>query len=135
MMLALTPKRQKKLSKPNKKSLTLSRLDSTNCRTKFWSLRNRLALVIVTRLLSHTRSQQAAPSEDFIKKSPYYDLMQYHLSKLTFDVERREKRITDLTTELEVLRKERQDLEAIFMVRIERIIVLAFRILMAHADF
>lgn len=50
--------------------------------------------------------------------------MQFHVSKLRFDVERREKRISDLTAELEALRKERQDLEAIFTVRTEWITVL-----------
>ena len=61
--------------------------------------------------------------------------MKFHLSKLKFDVERREKRVTDLTAELEVVRKERQDLEAIFTVRTERDIVLVSRILMVHLDF
>lgn len=58
--------------------------------------------------------QQAAPSEEFIKKSPHYDLLLHHVSKLQFDLERRNKKITELTAELEVLRKERQDLETAF---------------------
>lgn len=43
--------------------------------------------------------------------------MHFYASKLKYDVERREKRITDLTAELEVLRKGKQNLEAIFTVR------------------
>lgn len=50
--------------------------------------------------------------------------MLFHLSKLKFDVERREKKIADLTAELEMLRKDRQDLEAIFTVRTGLIVVL-----------
>lgn len=61
--------------------------------------------------------------------------MQFHASKLKFDVERREKRITDLTTELEVLRKARQGLEVTFTVRIEWIIALVSNILTAYTDF
>lgn len=40
-----------------------------------------------------------------------------------------------MTAELEVLRKERQDLEVVFTVRTEMIIALSFGILMACPDF
>lgn len=59
--------------------------------------------------------QQAAPSEEFVKNSPHYQLMQRHLSRQKFDSDRSEKRATEVTAELEVLRKERQDLENIFI--------------------
>lgn len=55
--------------------------------------------------------------------------MLHHASKLQFDLERREKRITDVTAELEVLRKERQDLEVTITVCTKRVIILVSEIL------
>ena len=55
--------------------------------------------------------------------------MLHHTSKLQFDLERREKRITDVTAELEVLRKERQDLEVTITVCTKRVIILVSEIL------
>ncbi|KAF9653827.1 BRE1-domain-containing protein [Thelephora ganbajun] len=60
------------------------------------------------------QDKQTAPSDAFISKSPHYVLLLSHASKLDFDVKRGEKKISELTAELEVLRKERQDLEVIF---------------------
>ena len=82
-----------------------------------------------------TPLQQTALSEDFISKSPYYVLLLSHASKLEFDVKRGEKKLSEMTTELEVLRKERQELEVVFTVRAAMIIVLAFGILMECTDF
>lgn len=62
-------------------------------------------------------------------------LMLSHASKLESDVKRGEKKLSDMTAELEVLRKERQDLEVIFTVRTEMIIMLVHGILTTHADF
>lgn len=82
--------------------------------------------MVITGVLAHLSPQQAAPSEEFIKKSPYYDLLLHHVSKLQFDLERRNKKIAELTAELEALRKERQDLETAFTVRIGRSIAHLF---------
>jgi hypothetical protein len=62
-------------------------------------------------------------------------LMLSHASKLESDVKRGEKKLQDMTAELEVLRKERQDLEVIFTVRTEMIIILVHGILTTYADF
>lgn len=85
--------------------------------------------MVIAGVLSHLGLQQAAPSEEFIKKSPYYDLLLHHVSKLQFDLERRNKKITELTAELEVLRKERQDLETAFTVSTDRSTAHSFEIL------
>ena len=45
------------------------------------------------------------------------------------------KKLSEMAAELEVLRKERQDLEVIFTVRTETIIVLASRTLTMYSDF
>lgn len=50
-------------------------------------------------------------------------------------MKRGEKKLSEMTAELEVLRKERQDLEVIFTVRTEMIISLVFGILTTCADF
>ena len=135
MMSLLILKRQKKLSRPNKRNLTIFKLDTISCRTKLWSLRNRLVIVAIPGTLYSSPPQQTAPSEDFISKSPYYVLLLSHASKLEFDVKRGGKKLSDMTTELEVLRKERQELEVVFTVRAKTIIVLAFGILMECTDF
>lgn len=44
-------------------------------------------------------------------------LLLSHASKLEYDVKCGEKKLSDMTAELEVLRKERRDLEAVFTVR------------------
>jgi len=62
-------------------------------------------------------------------------LLLSHASKLEFDVKRGEKKLSEMTAELEVLRKERQDLEVIFTVRTGVFIAFAFGILTACADF
>jgi len=64
-----------------------------------------------------TTPQQTAPSEDFVSRSPFYVLLLSHASKLEFDVKRGEKKLSEMTAELEVLRKERHDLEVVFTVR------------------
>lgn len=61
--------------------------------------------------------------------------MLHHASKLQFDLERREKRITDVTAELEVLRKERQDLEVTITVCTKRVIILVSEILTQWIGF
>ena len=82
-----------------------------------------------------TTPQQTAPSEDFVSKSPYYVLLLSHASKLEFDVKRGEKKLSEMTAELEILRKERQELEVVFTVRAKPIIILGFGDLMEHTDF
>jgi hypothetical protein len=62
-------------------------------------------------------------------------LLLSHASKLEFDVKRGEKKLSEMTTELEVLRRERQELEVIFTVRAKTVIVLTFGILMECTDF
>ena len=73
--------------------------------------------------------QQTAPSEAFISQSPYYALLLSHASKLESDVKRGEKKLQEVAAELEVVRKERQELEVVFVVRIATFIVLSFGIL------
>ena len=82
-----------------------------------------------------TTSQQTAPSEDFVSRSPFYVLLLSHASKLEFDVKRGDKKLSEMTAELEVLRKERRELEVVFTVRPKTIIVLVVGILMECTDF
>lgn len=62
-------------------------------------------------------------------------LLLSHASELEFDVKCGKKKLSEMTAELEVLRKERQDLEVVFTVRTTMIIVLALGVLMAFPDF
>lgn len=62
-------------------------------------------------------------------------LLLSHASKLEFDVKRGKDKLSEMTAELEVLRKERQELEFIFTVRTKPIIVFALGILMGCTDF
>ena len=62
-------------------------------------------------------------------------LLLSHASKLEFDVKRREKKLLEMTAELEVLRKERQDLEVAFTVRTGTIFAFVSKILITDTDF
>ena len=60
--------------------------------------------------------------------------MKFHISKVNFDLEQKEKRMAELTAELEVLRKEKKDLEVVFIVRTQWFTVSIFEILKKFAD-
>ena len=62
-------------------------------------------------------------------------LLLSHASTLEADVKRGEKKLSEMTAELEVLRKERRDLEASFTVRTATNIVFPSRILMTCPEF